>query len=113
MLTDDGLGFIINGVINERISLCMTVLFLEFSAVFSSGVKIALSKESTRMYLSFSYSRQYNHLRNLVKDARHDCIVFANEFHQHSYLPREKGESMEKWQTRFVSTYIVLCWTTS
>ncbi|KAM6304566.1 DIS3-like exonuclease 1 [Podargus strigoides] len=44
--------------------------------------------------------RQYKKLRNLVKDARHDCIVFANEFHQHSYLPREKGESIEKWQTR-------------
>lgn len=56
----------------------------------------------------FLYSRQYNKLRNLVKDARHDCIVFANEFHQHSYRPREKGESMEKWQTRFALTCIVL-----
>ncbi|KAM3663684.1 DIS3-like exonuclease 1 isoform X1 [Ammospiza nelsoni] len=44
--------------------------------------------------------RQYNKLRNLLKDPRHDCTVFANEFHQHCYLPREKGESMEKWQTR-------------
>ncbi|XP_075620127.1 DIS3-like exonuclease 1 isoform X2 [Balearica regulorum gibbericeps] len=52
--------------------------------------------------------RQYNKLRNLVKDARHDCIVFANEFHQHSYLPREKGESMEKWQTR--SIYNAAVW---
>ncbi|KFO08210.1 DIS3-like exonuclease 1, partial [Balearica regulorum gibbericeps] len=52
--------------------------------------------------------RQYNKLRNLVKDARHDCIVFANEFHQHSYLPREKGESMEKWQTR--SIYNAAAW---
>ncbi|XP_062439861.1 DIS3-like exonuclease 1 isoform X2 [Rhea pennata] len=52
--------------------------------------------------------RQYNKLRNLVKDARHDCIVFANEFHQHSYLPREKGESMEKWQTR--SIYNATVW---
>ncbi|KAM9640151.1 DIS3-like exonuclease 1 [Morphnus guianensis] len=52
--------------------------------------------------------RQYNQLRNLVKDARHDCIVFANEFHQHSYLPREKGESMEKWQTR--SIYNAAVW---
>ncbi|XP_054692516.1 DIS3-like exonuclease 1 isoform X1 [Grus americana] len=52
--------------------------------------------------------RQYNKLRNLVKDARHDCIVFANEFHQHSYLPREKGESMDKWQTR--SIYNAAVW---
>ncbi|CAM9412327.1 unnamed protein product [Bubo scandiacus] len=52
--------------------------------------------------------RQYKKLRNLVKDARHDCIVFANEFHQHSYLPREKGESMEKWQTR--SIYNAAVW---
>ncbi|NWU96828.1 DI3L1 exonuclease, partial [Upupa epops] len=52
--------------------------------------------------------RHYNRLRNLVKDARHDCIVFANEFHQHSYLPREKGESMEKWQTR--SIYNAAVW---
>ncbi|KFP22692.1 DIS3-like exonuclease 1, partial [Egretta garzetta] len=52
--------------------------------------------------------RQYNKLRNLVKDARHDCTVFANEFHQHSYLPREKGESMEKWQTR--SIYNAAVW---
>ncbi|KAM4893033.1 DIS3-like exonuclease 1 [Sylvia borin] len=44
--------------------------------------------------------RQYNKLRNLLKDPRHDCTVFANEFHQDCYLPREKGESMEKWQTR-------------
>ncbi|KFP75201.1 DIS3-like exonuclease 1, partial [Acanthisitta chloris] len=44
--------------------------------------------------------RQYNKLRNLVKDPRHECTMFANEFHQHCYLPREKGESMEKWQTR-------------
>ncbi|XP_036120937.1 DIS3-like exonuclease 1 isoform X4 [Molossus molossus] len=44
--------------------------------------------------------RQYNKLRNLLKDARHDCILFANEFQQYCYLPRERGESMEKWQTR-------------
>ncbi|KAJ7420904.1 hypothetical protein WISP_45979 [Willisornis vidua] len=44
--------------------------------------------------------RQYNKLRNLLKDPRHDCTVFANEFHQHCYLPREKAEPMEKWQSR-------------
>lgn len=54
------------------------------------------------------FSRQYNKLRNLIKDTRHDCTVFANEFHQNSYQPREKGESMEKWQTRFALTYIAL-----
>uniref|UniRef100_A0A8B9G7B1 DIS3-like exonuclease 1 n=1 Tax=Amazona collaria TaxID=241587 RepID=A0A8B9G7B1_9PSIT len=52
--------------------------------------------------------RHYNKLRNLAKDARHDCVVFANEFHQHCYLPREKGESMEKWQTR--SIYNAAVW---
>ncbi|XP_050007738.1 DIS3-like exonuclease 1 [Alexandromys fortis] len=46
--------------------------------------------------------RQYNKLRNLLKDARHDCVLFANEFQQHCYLPREKGEAMEKWQTRSI-----------
>ncbi|POI25476.1 hypothetical protein CIB84_010774, partial [Bambusicola thoracicus] len=52
--------------------------------------------------------RQYNKLRNLIKDTRHDCAVFANEFHQNSYQPREKGESMEKWQTR--SIYNAAVW---
>ncbi|PNI74275.1 DIS3L isoform 2 [Pan troglodytes] len=52
--------------------------------------------------------RQYNKLRNLLKDARHDCILFANEFQQCCYLPRERGESMEKWQTR--SIYNAAVW---
>uniref|UniRef100_A0A250Y6Q7 DIS3-like exonuclease 1 n=1 Tax=Castor canadensis TaxID=51338 RepID=A0A250Y6Q7_CASCN len=52
--------------------------------------------------------RQYNKLRNLLKDARHDCILFANEFQQHCYLPREGGEPMEKWQTR--SIYNAAVW---
>ncbi|XP_027997686.2 DIS3-like exonuclease 1 isoform X2 [Eptesicus fuscus] len=52
--------------------------------------------------------RQYNKLRNLLKDARHDCILFANEFQQSCYLPRERGESMEKWQTR--SIYNAAVW---
>uniref|UniRef100_A0A4W6CEB8 DIS3-like exonuclease 1 n=1 Tax=Lates calcarifer TaxID=8187 RepID=A0A4W6CEB8_LATCA len=46
--------------------------------------------------------RQYNRLRNLLKDPRHDCVLFANEFQEYSYCPREKGESQEKWQTRCV-----------
>ncbi|XP_033023786.1 DIS3-like exonuclease 1 isoform X1 [Lacerta agilis] len=46
--------------------------------------------------------RQYNKLRNLVRDARHDCIMFFNEFQLLSYLPRERGESLEKWQTRSI-----------
>ncbi|KAF3686767.1 DIS3-like exonuclease 1 [Channa argus] len=46
--------------------------------------------------------RQYNRLRNLFKDPRHDCVLFANEFQEYSYHPREKGESQEKWQTRCV-----------
>lgn len=46
--------------------------------------------------------RQYNRLRNLIKDPRHDCVLFANEFQEYSYCPREKGESQEKWQTRSV-----------
>ncbi|XP_070276569.1 DIS3-like exonuclease 1 isoform X3 [Myotis yumanensis] len=52
--------------------------------------------------------RQYNKLRNLLKDARHDCVLFANEFQQYCYLPRERGESMEKWQTR--SIYNAAVW---
>ncbi|XP_008578163.1 PREDICTED: DIS3-like exonuclease 1 [Galeopterus variegatus] len=52
--------------------------------------------------------RQYNRLRNLMKDARHDCVLFANEFQQYCYLPRERGEAMEKWQTR--SIYNAAVW---
>lgn len=52
--------------------------------------------------------RQYNKLRNLLKDARHDCVLFANEFQQSCYLPRERGESMEKWQSR--SIYNAAVW---
>ncbi|XP_055392730.1 DIS3-like exonuclease 1 isoform X2 [Bubalus kerabau] len=52
--------------------------------------------------------RQYNKLRNLLKDARHDCVLFANEFQQSCYLPRERGESMEKWQSR--SIYNAAAW---
>ncbi|KAM9318542.1 DIS3-like exonuclease 1 [Pholidichthys leucotaenia] len=46
--------------------------------------------------------RYYNRLRSLVKDPRHDCVLFSNEFQEYSYCPREKGESQEKWQTRCV-----------
>ncbi|XP_063170414.1 DIS3-like exonuclease 1 [Candoia aspera] len=46
--------------------------------------------------------RQYNKLRNLVRDARRDCIIFFNEFQLLSYLPRERKESLEKWQTRSI-----------
>ncbi|XP_056269243.1 DIS3-like exonuclease 1 [Pseudoliparis swirei] len=46
--------------------------------------------------------RQYNRLRTLLKDPRHDCVLFANEFQVFSYVPREKGESQEGWQTRCV-----------
>ncbi|XP_041843619.1 DIS3-like exonuclease 1 isoform X2 [Melanotaenia boesemani] len=46
--------------------------------------------------------RFYNRLRSLVKDPRHNCVLFANEFQEYSYCPREKGESQEKWQTRCV-----------
>ncbi|KAF3830632.1 hypothetical protein GH733_004451 [Mirounga leonina] len=61
-----------------------------------------------QIYFSPLCPRQYNKLRNLLKDARHDCILFANEFQQHCYLPRERGESMEKWQTR--SIYNAAVW---
>ncbi|KAJ3593004.1 hypothetical protein NHX12_005342 [Muraenolepis orangiensis] len=46
--------------------------------------------------------RQYNRLRNLLKDPRHDCILFANEFQQYAYCSREKGESQDKWHSRCV-----------
>ncbi|KAM4748024.1 DIS3-like exonuclease 1 [Rhinophrynus dorsalis] len=44
--------------------------------------------------------RQYKKLRSLLRDARHDCILFQNEFQHHAYLPREMGETVEDWQTR-------------
>ncbi|KAG7468253.1 hypothetical protein MATL_G00140980 [Megalops atlanticus] len=46
--------------------------------------------------------RQYNRLRNLLKDPRHDCVLFCNEFQQYAYCPREQGEAQDKWQTRCV-----------
>ncbi|XP_037551063.1 DIS3-like exonuclease 1, partial [Nematolebias whitei] len=49
-----------------------------------------------------SHQWYYNRLRNLVKDPRHDCVLFANEFQTYSYCPREKGETLETWQTRCV-----------
>lgn len=48
----------------------------------------------------FVLCRHYNRLRSLLKDPRHDCVLFANEFQQYSYCPREKGESQDKWHTR-------------
>ncbi|XP_053318305.1 DIS3-like exonuclease 1 isoform X2 [Spea bombifrons] len=45
---------------------------------------------------------QYNRLRSMIRDPRHDCILFPNEFQLHAYLPREEGESAEAWQTRCV-----------
>ncbi|XP_072134062.1 DIS3-like exonuclease 1 isoform X1 [Mobula birostris] len=52
--------------------------------------------------------RQYNKLRNLLKDARHECIMFFNEFQLYSYVPREQGESLEKWHTRCI--YYATVW---
>ncbi|XP_072888829.1 DIS3-like exonuclease 1 isoform X1 [Hemitrygon akajei] len=52
--------------------------------------------------------RQYNKLRNLLKDARHECVMFFNEFQLYSYVPREQGESLEKWQTRCI--YYATVW---
>ncbi|KAL2089025.1 hypothetical protein ACEWY4_015924 [Coilia grayii] len=52
--------------------------------------------------------RLYNRLRGLLKDPRHDCIHFANEFQMYSYCPRGKGETQEKWQTR--SIYQAAVW---
>ncbi|XP_008291591.1 DIS3-like exonuclease 1 [Stegastes partitus] len=46
--------------------------------------------------------RYYNRLRSLVKDPRHDCVLFANEFQEYSYCPREKGETQDQWMTRCV-----------
>lgn len=50
----------------------------------------------------FAVCRQYSRIRNLLKDPRHDCVLFANEFQEYSYCPREKGESLETWQTGYV-----------
>ncbi|XP_034038766.1 LOW QUALITY PROTEIN: DIS3-like exonuclease 1 [Thalassophryne amazonica] len=52
--------------------------------------------------------RHYSRLRNLLKDPRHDSVLFSNEFQQYSYCPREKGESQEKWQSR--SVYSAAVW---
>lgn len=52
--------------------------------------------------------RQYNKLRNLLRDARHECVMFFNEFQLYSYVPREQGESLEKWQTRCI--YYATVW---
>ncbi|XP_060708913.1 DIS3-like exonuclease 1 isoform X1 [Hemiscyllium ocellatum] len=52
--------------------------------------------------------RHYNKLRNLLKDARHECVLFFNEFQLYSYVPREHGESLEKWQTRCI--YYATVW---
>ncbi|XP_029000136.1 DIS3-like exonuclease 1 [Betta splendens] len=52
--------------------------------------------------------RQYSRLRNLLKDPRHDCVLFANEFQEYSYCPRERGESLETWQSRCV--YSAAAW---
>ncbi|KAM9765078.1 DIS3-like exonuclease 1 [Menidia menidia] len=46
--------------------------------------------------------RYYSRLRSLLRDRRHDCVLFANEFQAYSYCPREKGETQESWQTRCV-----------
>ncbi|KAM8972773.1 DIS3-like exonuclease 1 [Pelodytes ibericus] len=46
--------------------------------------------------------RQYKKLLSLIRDARHDCVLFPNEFQHHAYLPREQGESAEDWQLRCI-----------
>ncbi|KAE8618468.1 hypothetical protein XENTR_v10009392 [Xenopus tropicalis] len=46
--------------------------------------------------------RQYKRLCSLLRDTRHDCILFSNEFQNHAYLPREMGESALAWQTRCI-----------
>ncbi|KAG8574971.1 hypothetical protein GDO81_009404, partial [Engystomops pustulosus] len=46
--------------------------------------------------------RQYKKLRSMIRDARHDCVFFPNEFQHYAYLPREMGESVEDWQTRCI-----------
>ncbi|XP_075063694.1 DIS3-like exonuclease 1 isoform X2 [Mixophyes fleayi] len=46
--------------------------------------------------------RQYKKLRSQLRDARHDCIFFPNEFQHYAYLPRDMGESVEDWQRRCI-----------
>ncbi|XP_035667414.1 DIS3-like exonuclease 1 [Branchiostoma floridae] len=52
--------------------------------------------------------RAYGRLRTLLRDPRQECAVFANEFQQYAYCPREHGETLEKWQSR--STYKAAEW---
>lgn len=44
----------------------------------------------------------YSQLKSLVNDNRQQCIIFSNEFCDGAYVPREPGESLEKWQWRCV-----------
>ncbi|KAG8440779.1 hypothetical protein GDO86_006494 [Hymenochirus boettgeri] len=46
--------------------------------------------------------RQSKKLVSLLRDARHDCVLFPNEFQHHAYIPREMGESILDWQTRCI-----------
>ncbi|TRY82061.1 hypothetical protein DNTS_006693 [Danionella cerebrum] len=49
------------------------------------------------VYQNIQHSRGrriHNRLRTLLKDPRHDCVLFANEFQQYCYCPREKGENV-------------------
>ncbi|CAL8362129.1 unnamed protein product [Gadus morhua 'NCC'] len=52
--------------------------------------------------------RQYNRLRNMLKDPRHDCVLFANEFQEYAYCSRAKGESQDIWHSR--SVYSAAVW---
>lgn len=65
-----------------------------------SNVRPSTAADEVSEGYFFPVLRQYNRLRNLLKDPRHDCVLFSNEFQEYSYCPREKGESVEKWQTR-------------
>ncbi|XP_070541854.1 DIS3-like exonuclease 1 isoform X2 [Ptychodera flava] len=46
--------------------------------------------------------RAYTRIRNVVKDPRQQCSIFANEFCHYAYNERKAGESLNDWQSRTV-----------
>ncbi|XP_053720299.1 DIS3-like exonuclease 1 [Synchiropus splendidus] len=63
---------------------------------------VIFTQTGSQTLLQSGGRRLYNRLQTLLKDPLHNCVLFANEFQEKSYCPRELGESQEQWQTRCV-----------
>jgi hypothetical protein len=46
--------------------------------------------------------RQYNRLKSLLRDKSRCHGLFLNEFNKHTYLERDKGETLTDWQSRIL-----------